>query len=132
MDPYRGKSPLGPEGTQLKVTDAIAGECFDVYRGYARDPTSAKTIGHYARIVPAGFPVLTVMGLFTNKFGGPDRIDLWCRLKDDLTLDRAETEKHIDGFRETQDESYAGMRELQRKIDREIRKLGGQPKPHMP
>ncbi|MFZ2171697.1 MAG: DUF4124 domain-containing protein [Methylococcaceae bacterium] len=78
---------------KVEVSDDVVQECFEGYRVLSLDPTDVKFLGHTASVVPAGFPVLYVSAVLKNKFGGPDQRLLWCKLTDDLKLDKREMEK---------------------------------------
>lgn len=51
-----------------------------------------------AALLDAGFPVLHVSAVFRNRMGGPDRQMLWCKLTDELKLDKPTMEERWKEF----------------------------------
>ena len=80
-------------GKKVDVSDGVVRDCYEGYRIRSLDPSKAEYLGHTASVAPAGFPVLHVSAVFRNKYGGPDRRLLWCKLTSDLNLDKFATEK---------------------------------------
>jgi len=78
---------------KIVVATEVMKECYEGYRLRSLDPSKAEYLGHSASYARAGFPVLHISAVFRNKFGGPDRRLLWCRLTHELVLDRPEMEK---------------------------------------
>jgi hypothetical protein len=93
-----GDGRASTAGAALEVSDRVVRQCFEGYRKLSLDPTQAKFIGHSATIVPSGFPVLHVSAVFTNRYGGPDRRLLWCKLTNDLQIDEAVMKKKWTDF----------------------------------
>lgn len=73
---------------KLVVSNEVINECYEGYRRYSLDPNKAEMLGYSVSVVDAGFPVLHVSAVFRNRAGGPDRQLLWCKLTDDLKLDK--------------------------------------------
>lgn len=73
---------------KLEVSAEVVDQCYEGYRRYSLDPSKAEMLGHSASVAQAGFPVLHVSAVFRNRMGGPDRQLLWCKLTDDLKLDK--------------------------------------------
>lgn len=95
--PARGK--LVPKA-KIIVSNAVADECWEGYRRFARDPTTAKNLGHFAEVAEDGFPYMNVNAVFTNRVGGPERRFVRCKLNDDMTIDKtALDEAHTAFFR---------------------------------
>lgn len=97
--PERGK--LTP-GTKLDVSPAVADACWDSFTPFARDPTTAKRLSHFAEAGKDGLPWLIVNGVFTNRVGGPERRFVRCRLNDDLSLNKAGTKLEVEAFHRSQ------------------------------
>jgi hypothetical protein len=85
-------------GDKLQVAEAVVDECFQGYRRLSRDPSAARRRGHIAEVAPAGIAVLIVLATMPNGFGGMDSEQLWCKLTDDLQIDRPATEKRQTDF----------------------------------
>lgn len=83
---------------KLDVSADVVNECYEGYRKYSRDPSKAEMLGYSTTVADAGFPVLHVSAVFRNRMGGPDRQLLWCKLTDDLKLDRPTMEDHWKEF----------------------------------
>lgn len=81
------------KGDRLNVSAEVVNECYEGYRKYSRDPSKAEILGHSTMVADAGFPVLHVSAVFRNRMGGPDRQLLWCKLTDDLKLDKPTMEE---------------------------------------
>lgn len=73
---------------KLDVAAEVVRECYEGYRRYSLDPNKAEMLGYSTTVADAGFPVLHVSAVFRNRAGGPDRQLLWCKLTDDLLLDK--------------------------------------------
>ena len=100
--PVRGK--MTPK-TKLTVSDVAVDACWEGFRKYARDPTTAKRLGHFAEVAEDGFLYIYVTAVFTNKMGGPNRRFVRCRLNDDLSLNQLVIEAdHTAFFRSQMDQ----------------------------
>lgn len=94
--PVRGKFTPGAE---LAIQEHVIRACYESWRALARDPTTTKMLGVSTRVPPAGIPIVRISAVFTNKFGGPERQELWCKITDDLqSVDQVETRKSQDAF----------------------------------
>ncbi|MDZ7655599.1 MAG: DUF4124 domain-containing protein [Sulfurimicrobium sp.] len=83
---------------KLDVDSEVVRECYEGYRRYSLDPSKAEMLGHSAMVADAGFPVLHVSAVFRNRAGGPNRELLWCKLTDDLKLDKPTMEERWKAF----------------------------------
>lgn len=83
---------------KLEVSAEVVRECYEGYRRYSLDPNKAEMLGHSAMVADSGFPVLHVSAVFRNRAGGPDRQLLWCKLTDDLQLDKPTMEERWKEF----------------------------------
>lgn len=83
---------------KLDVSAEVVKECYEGYRKYSRDPGKAEMLGHSTMVADAGFPVLHVSAVFRNRMGGPDRQMLWCKLTDELKLDKPTMEERWKEF----------------------------------
>lgn len=73
---------------KLDVSSEVVRECYEGYRRYSLDPSRAEMLGYSTTVSDSGFPVLHVSAVFRNRAGGPNRQQLWCKLTDDLKLDK--------------------------------------------
>ncbi len=97
-DATKVATPKWREGMKVPVSDEVVQACFRSYKVLSRNPSAMKLLGYTASVPPAGFPVVNVSAIVPNKFGGVDRTLLWCKLKDDLTLDREAISSRLTDF----------------------------------